>query len=388
MSGEGLTKFTMPKWGLTMTQGMVTKWLVEEGAEVEAGDEIVEIETEKISSAAESPASGVVRRQVAKEGDYVPVSGLLGVISEPDVADDEIDGFVESFLGSFVPEEEADEGPAYQTVGVDGRSLRYLVRGDRSEGSNGSEPIVLIHGFGGDLNNWLFNHEALAADRAVYALDLPGHGGSSKDVGEGSVASLAAAVGGFADALDLSQSGVHLVGHSLGGAEVLELCRTRPGLCISATLLASAGLGTEINADYVDGFIESERRRQLKPHLENLFADPSLVTRQLIDDVLKFKRLDGVDAALRSISAGFTAGGAQIVSLRDMLGQVDVPVQVIWGSEDAIIPASHTDGLPDGVTVRKIAGAGHMAMMEAASDVNKAIANFTAQQTLRSRGSL
>jgi pyruvate dehydrogenase E2 component (dihydrolipoamide acetyltransferase) len=43
--------------------------------------------------------------------------------------------------------------------------------------------MVLIHGFGGDLNNWLFNHEALAADREVYALDLPGHGESTKDVG-------------------------------------------------------------------------------------------------------------------------------------------------------------------------------------------------------------
>ncbi len=372
---DSLTKFTMPKWGLTMTQGMVTKWLVEEGAAVEAGEEIVEIETEKIASAAESPASGVMRRHVAKEGDYVPVSGLLGVIAAPDVADDEIDSFVKSFLGSFVPEEEADEGPAYQTVEVDGRSLRYLIRVEDGSGEN--EPIVLIHGFGGDLNNWLFNHEALASDRAVYALDLPGHGGSSKDVGEGSVASLAAAVGGFADALGLSQSGVHLVGHSLGGAVVLELCRSRPDLCISATLLASAGLGAEINADYVDGFIESERRRQLKPHLENLFADPSLVTRQLVNDVLKFKRLDGVDAALRSIAAGFVTGPAQNYSARDALGELDVPVQVIWGSEDAIIPALHADGLPDGVAVHRIESAGHMAMMEAASDVNKAIASFT-----------
>jgi pyruvate dehydrogenase E2 component (dihydrolipoamide acetyltransferase) len=371
---ETLTKFTMPKWGLTMTQGMVTKWLVEEGAEVEAGDEIVEIETEKIASAAESPASGVVRRHVAKVGDYVPVSGLLGVIADAGVEDDEIDSFVNSFLGSFVPEEEADEGPDYQTVEVDGRALRYLVLGDASSPAQ-SEPIVLIHGFGGDLNNWLFNHEALATDRAVYALDLPGHGGSSKDVGEGSVVSLASAVGGFADALGLSA--IHLVGHSLGGAVALELCKTRPGLCITATLLAPVGLGTEINADYVDGFIDSDRRRQLKPHLEQLFADPSLVTRQLVDDVLKFKRLDGVDAALRSVSAGFTAGGAQSFSARATLGELDVPVQVIWGDDDAIIPASHADGLPEGVAVHKIAGAGHMAMMEAASDVNKAIAGFT-----------
>ena len=368
MTGD-LTKFTMPKWGLTMTQGMVTKWLVEEGAEVEAGEEIVEIETEKIASAAESPVSGVVRRHVAQEGDYVPVSGLLAVIAGPDVADDAIDGFVESFLGSFVPEEEEDEGPAYQTINVAGRPLRYLQRGE------GGEPIVLVHGFGGDLDNWLFNHEVLSEHRAVYALDLPGHGGSSKDVGDGTLASLAADVAGFADGLGLSN--LHLVGHSLGGAVAVELAASRPDLSGSVTLLAAAGLGAEINTDYVEGFISSDRRRQLKPFLEQLFADPSLVTRQLVDDVLKFKRLDGVDAALRSVAAGMVVDGKQAASVRDRLAGLKAPVQAIWGAQDAIIPASHTADLPAGVAVHKIDGVGHMAMMEAASEVNRAIASFT-----------
>jgi pyruvate dehydrogenase E2 component (dihydrolipoamide acetyltransferase) len=370
-----LTKFTMPKWGLTMTQGMVTKWLVDEGTEVEAGEEIVEIETEKIASAAESPVSGVVRRHVAQEGDYVPVSGLLAVIADADVADDVIDGFVESFLGSFVPEEEEDEGPAFQTINVAGRPLRYLQRGE-TQGDEASAPIVLIHGFGGDLNNWLFNHEALADGRAAYALDLPGHGGSSKDVGDGTLASLAASVAGFADGLGLSS--LHLVGHSLGGAVAVELASSRPDLAGSVTVLAAAGLGDEINAGYVEGFIASDRRRALKPFLAQLFADPSLVTRQLVDDVLKFKRLDGVDTALRSVAAGMVVDGKQAVSLRDRLAGLATPVQVIWGTGDSIIPVSHTDGLPDGVAVHKIDGVGHMAMMEAASDVNRAIAGFIA----------
>ena len=40
---------------------------------------------------------------------------------------------------------------------------------------------MLLHGFGGDLDNWLFNAEPLSAEREVYALDLPGHGGSVKE---------------------------------------------------------------------------------------------------------------------------------------------------------------------------------------------------------------
>ena len=56
----------------------------------------------------------------------------------------------------------------------------------------------------------------------------------------------------------------------------------------------SAGLGAEINAGYIEGFVAAGSRRELKPVLEQLFADPALVSRQMVDDVLKYKRLDGV----------------------------------------------------------------------------------------------
>ena len=46
--------------------------------------------------------------------------------------------------------------------------------------------MLLVHGFGGDRNSWLFIQEPLAAEHRVYALDLPGHGTSAKDVGDGS----------------------------------------------------------------------------------------------------------------------------------------------------------------------------------------------------------
>ena len=66
MSNPGIEKLTMPKWGLTMTQGKVVKWLVEEGGPVEPGSEVVEIETEKIASAAEAQAVGVLAARSQK----------------------------------------------------------------------------------------------------------------------------------------------------------------------------------------------------------------------------------------------------------------------------------------------------------------------------------
>ena len=265
----------MPKWGLTMTEGRVVKWLMEEGTEV------VEIETEKIASAVEAPVGGILRRRVAQEGDVVPVAGLLGVIADPSVQDDEIARLIEEFHVTFVPEEAVVDGPKTEKIEVDDLSLRYLRRGD------GGEPVLLIHGFGGDLNNWRFNHEALAARFTVYALDLPGHGESSKVIREGSIASLSKIVERFMDAIGLSK--VHLIGHSLGGSISLYLGLAHPNRVSSITLISTASLGPEINVEYVEGFINSSRRNELRPHLQKLFSDRSLVNRQLVDDVLKFK---------------------------------------------------------------------------------------------------
>ena len=368
---DAIQTLTMPKWGLSMKEGKVTGWLVDEGATVESGAELVDIETEKISSAAEAPAGGVLRRRVAAQGDVLPVSGLLGIIADPSVPDADIDAFVADFQANFAPPEDDDEdaGPATETIEIDGANVRYLVKGEGD-----GVPIILIHGFGGDLNNWLFNHDALAEARIVYALDLPGHGGSAKAVADGSVAALAGAVRKFMDALGIEQA--NLVGHSLGGAVALAFALGHAGRAASLTLICSAGLGTEINSEYIQGFIGATRRKEIKPWLEQLFADPSLVSRQLVDDILKFKRLDGVEDALRTIADGFLADGTQSAVLADRLGDAGVPVLVVWGAEDRIIPAAHAQGLPGGVTVEIVAGSGHMVQMEAAGTVNGLIEGF------------
>ena len=369
MSASPIHKVTMPKWGLSMTEGKVAAWLVEEGAGVSPGVEVVEIETEKIAGGLEVTESGVLR-QVAQLGETVPVAGLLGVIADAQVPAAEIETFVAEFQVSFVPPEADEEtaGPTPETVEVEGRTLRYLRRGE------GGDAAILIHGFGGDLNNWLFNHEALAGNRAVYALDLPGHGGSSKQVGEGTLGEFTKYLRGFMDAVGVEKA--HLAGHSMGGAVALDFALAHPDRALSLALIASAGLGVEIDGDYIEGFITAGRRRDIKPHLEKLFADSGLVGRQLIDDILKYKRLDGVDSALRAIADQFFPQGKQAAVLGDRLGELSIPVQVIWGSEDRILPASHAEGLPANVKIQIISGSGHMVQMEAAAEVNRAIVDF------------
>lgn len=100
MSDNMIYAVTIPKWGLTMEEGTITSWLIDEGAEVEVESEIVEIETDKSSQALESPVAGILRRIIGEEGEVYPVQGLIGVIADADVPDDEIDAFIASYRGS------------------------------------------------------------------------------------------------------------------------------------------------------------------------------------------------------------------------------------------------------------------------------------------------
>src|SRR5690348_13591961 len=94
----------LPKWGLSMTEGTVIAWYANEGDQVKAGTDLVEIETPKITNLYESPASGLLRRRVAQVGETLPVGALLAVLADDEVPEAEIDAFIEQFVRDFVPE--------------------------------------------------------------------------------------------------------------------------------------------------------------------------------------------------------------------------------------------------------------------------------------------
>ena len=125
-----------------------------------------------------------------------------------------------------------------------------------------------MHGFGGDLDNWLFNIDALAQKARVYALDLPGHGQSSKTPGDLSIEGLARALLAFLEGVGVERA--HLVGHSMGGLVSLQATLFAPERVNSLTLIDSAGLGDEINAGYITSFVGAASKRELKPVLEHL----------------------------------------------------------------------------------------------------------------------
>lgn len=363
MTDKRIVPIVMPKWGLSMKEGKLTSWLISPGTEIKPGDSILEIETDKIAGSFEAPDGGLLRRAVGEVDVVYPVKALIGVIADPSVPDSEIDEFVSGYVLPAAEDDGEAEADAPQFVDVDGGKLRYAKKGD------GAENVILIHGFGGDLVTWMFNVDGIAENATTYALDLPGHGQSSKKIADPTVAGLARTVVSFMESLGIEKA--HFVGHSLGGAIAMEVARSAPGRVKSLSLVAPAGLGPEINIDYLNGFVAANSRRDLKDLLGKLFADQSLVSRQMMDEVLKYKRLDGVVPALRSLADGFAPGGKQKDILSASLKPA-IPTLVIWGKEDQIIPVAHAANAK-GAKVEILEGAGHMPHMEKASKVTSLI---------------
>ena len=365
-----ITPIVMPKWGLSMAEGTVVSWLVEEGTQISVGMPILEVESDKIANAVEAPDPGLLRRRLAAAGDLLPVKALLGVMAPPEVSEAELDAFVAAYVVPAAAEGDEDEGgPAYLFTEVDGLRVRYARRGDAAS----AQPSVLfLHGFGGDLDNWLLNLDAVAAAAPVIALDLPAHGQSDVRLpGAGTLADLAGFVLHVLDALDVQR--VHVVGHSMGGAIAAQMALAAPQRVASLMLIAPAGLGNEINHGYIEGFVAAATRRELKPVVERLFADPGLVSRQMLDDLLKYKRLDGVSTVLTQLGTTLFGGGRQAAQPVAQLDAQRMPVTLIWGRDDHIIPAAQAAQAPAGARVQVLDGAGHMVMMEKAGEVNALI---------------
>ena len=96
----------------------------------------------------------------------------------------------------------------------------------------------------------------------------------------------------------------------------------------------------------------------------------------MVEDLLRYKRLDGVSTALATIAQAWFAEGRQALDLTSRIAALTTPVQVIWGREDRITPVTQAEMLASRFPVHIIEQAGHLPHMEKAGEVNRLIKRF------------
>lgn len=228
--------------------------------------------------------------------------------------------------------------------------------------------IVLVHGFGADLNNWRPLLAGGPVDAPVLALDLPGHGGSPRraphdldEIAEDVEATLAA----------LGVGPMLLAGHSFGGAVAATVAARGNADIRALALIAPAGLGPEINGAFLEGFLRAKSEASLLPWLRLLVADESVLSRLFVNATLAQAQDAELRAAQAAIADRFFADGTQVFTIRSLLGGLRIPVRVIVGANDRIIPAGQTAGLPGEVALHVFSGTGHMPQVERREQVLK-----------------
>ena len=136
---DQIQAITMPKWGMTMTEGKITAWLFAEGDAVGAGDEFVEVETDKIANVVEAEHAGHLRRILVPAGQSARCGSLIAVMAPQEVTDAAIDTYLEGFVIEGAGDD-AQPSLTQRKVAVGDLTLNVVT----AAGGDGV-PVVMIH---------------------------------------------------------------------------------------------------------------------------------------------------------------------------------------------------------------------------------------------------
>jgi pimeloyl-ACP methyl ester carboxylesterase len=235
-------------------------------------------------------------------------------------------------------------------------------------------PALLIHGFASDRLSWGANQLAWEGVARLSSLDLPGHGESGMDVGDGRVTTLAHRVATLLDEKGLRRQ--HLIGHSLGGGVALVLAHTRPDLVASLALIAPAGLGEQVDPTFLAAYPDLAEPSEAEAMLHRLVVRPRLIGKPLVGRVLNQLSKPGSREALRKIGDGIALSVPDLESAIAFISASALPRLVLWGEHDAINPASEPKLRAFGGELIKVPDAGHLPQIESLRLVNASVANF------------
>lgn len=292
------------------------------------------------------------------------IGGALAFIAALGVWERPISGI---YFKGVIPLQLCLVGAESRSVTIAGYRVHYDVMGPAA-----GPPVVLVHGLGGRAEEWLgLAHYLVKAGYRVYLPDLPGYGRSEKPAAFSySVPDEAAMVVGFLDAMGLKQ--VDLGGISMGGWIVQIVASNHPERVRRLMLFDSAGIHEQPSWDTrlftpTTNAEVSQLNGLLYPHP---FPVPGFVAR----DILRITHQNGwvIRRAVASMLSGRDVSD-------DLLPTLKMPVLIVWGAEDRIMPLHQGEKMHTLVPQSQFEvfpGCGHLSPMQCASQIGPKVVEF------------
>ncbi len=266
----------------------------------------------------------------------------------------------------------ADPRPRRSTALIHGRSVGYV--------EAGSGPVVLlVHGMAGSTENWSEVIEPLSRAHTVIAPDLVGHGRSEPGSGDYSLGAHAA---GLRDLLaSLGHERATIVGHSLGGGIALQFTYQFPELVERLVLVSSGGLGPEVSPVLraaalpgADLFIRATAGpgrsvgSALARGLGAVGLRPNADLAEVARGYGSLADRERRAAFLATLRAVVGTGGQRVAAGDRLYLAEALPILIVWGEKDPIIPVSHAESAHEtlpGSRLEIFEGVGHLPQVEA-----------------------
>jgi pyruvate dehydrogenase E2 component (dihydrolipoamide acetyltransferase) len=382
------TPVILPRVDMDMETGRIARWLIESGASVRQGDALFEIETDKATMEIEAPASGIVHIFTPASGTDIKVASIVAEIRAPDEAPaDTLAPEPAPALGAGIAAPGkllratplarrqaairgldlhaiAGSGPRGRVTSRDVETIAVAEPPAARPGQGHREArqtIVFLHGFASNSAVWEPLSAQLEIDLPRVTLDLPGHGAAATRA-QPTLAAMAAHV--VAAVREQTSGPVHLVGHSLGGAIAARVALSNLLDVRSLLLIAPVGLGPVIDHDFITGLLRARAEASVLPWLHRLVADPARISRGMVRAVLALMADPDRAAFLAALAANAFPDGTQSADWTIDVTSLPMPVRIVFGRQDRIIPFHSATRIGGSVAVNLLPNIGHMPQIE------------------------
>lgn len=277
-----------------------------------------------------------------------------------------------------------------QLAGVDGGEIFYAVAGE-------GVPVLLLHGFGGEIWMWERQVEALSKRYRLYIPDLLGYGYSDRPKIDYTPSLFIGMIRQFIDQLSVSRAS--LIGNSMGGGIAWAFALAHPERVDKLVLIDSIPpqVVPAVRNRLLRWFLAIRHvpllpylamalrtRRMVRTVLMEAIYDDRLVTDVVVERQYQIGRIAGT----ARVMASTVRYADEVARYADALETLRKPTLIVWGEQDELFPVAVGSQLHASIRDSEmvvIKGSGHMPMWEKPDETNQAIVEFLSRPAERSR---